>query len=114
MGKQNIELERGKTYDMSYVHPSAMTGGTVYFTIKATESDTDADDSDALITKDIDSFTVTDTTASWTLTDAETYTLSEKKYYYDIVFEDSSGESLPASWYGEVKIVKHPTNRNAQ
>lgn len=26
--KQNIELEKGKTYNMSYVHPVAMTGRT--------------------------------------------------------------------------------------
>jgi hypothetical protein len=111
MPKQNLELERGKTYDMSYTHPTAMTGGTVYFTVKSAESDTDADDSEALITKDITSFTESNTKASWTLTDSDMY-LDVNKAFYDIVFEDSSGESLPASWYGQIKIVKHPTNRN--
>ena len=111
MPKQNIELERGKTYDMSYTHPTAMTGGTVYFTMKITESDTDADDSDALIAKDITSFTLSDTKASWTLTDEDMY-VDATKAFYDIVFEDSNGESLPASWWGQVKIVGRPTNRN--
>jgi hypothetical protein len=111
VGKQNIEIERGKTYDMSYVHPTAMTGGTVYFTVKPTEFDTDQDDSDATIQKTITSFTVTDTTASWQLTDADTYK-TPGKYFYDIVFEDASSETLPASWYGQLKIVPRVTNRN--
>lgn len=113
MGKQDLELERGKTYDMSYTHPEAMTGGTVYFTLKSTKYDTDADDSDAPITKTVTSFTSGNTVASWTLTDEDTY-IDPGKYYYDIVFEDSTGESLPASWYGQVKIVGRPTNRNSQ
>lgn len=113
MGKQDLELERGKTYDMSYTHPESMAGGTVYFTLKSDEYDTDADDSDALITKNITSFTLGNTKAEWTLTDANTY-ITPGKYHYDIVFEDSTGESLPASWYGRVEITGRPTNRNAQ
>lgn len=113
MPKQNLEIEGGKTYEMSYTHPVAMTGGTVYFTVKTAEYDSDADDSDATITKDITSFTVGDTKASWTLTDEDTYK-DPGKYNYDIVFEDSDGKSLPASWYGQFKIVRRPTNRNAQ
>jgi hypothetical protein len=111
MPKQNLELEAGKTYDMSYTHPTAMTGGTVYFTVKAAEYDSDDDDSDAPIAKDVTSFTLEGTKAEWTLTDSDTY-LTPGKYYYDIVFEDSTGETLPASWWGQVKIVKRSTNRN--
>lgn len=111
MPKQNLELERGKTYEMSYVHPSSMAGGTVYFTVKSADFDTDADDSDALIKKDVTSFTSGNTVASWTLADADTY-ITPGKYKYDIVYENASGESLPASWYGDVKVVGRPTNRN--
>lgn len=113
MPKQNIELERGKTYDMSYTHPSSMAGGTVYFTIKSAEFDNDATDSNALVTKTITSFVNDSLTAEWTLTDEDMYK-EPGKYYYDVVYEDSAGESLPASWYGQAKIVGRPTNRNAQ
>src|SRR5688572_10084746 len=104
MAKQNIEIERGKTYNMSYTHPTAMTGGTVYFTVKSAAYDTDADDSDATIQKEVTSFTSGNTIASWELSDSDTYVVPGN-YYYDIVFEDSTGDSLPASWYGKCKIV---------
>jgi len=110
--KQNIELERGKTYEMSYIHPVAMTGGTLYFTIKAKEWDTDATDDDALIKKTITSFVNSGLTAEWTLTDEDTYITPRDDYRYDIVFEDVDGNALPASWYGKVKLVGRPTNRN--
>ncbi len=111
MPKQNISIESGKTYEMNYRHPADMTGGTLFFTVKSVESDDDADDSTALITKDVGSFTEDGTLAEWTLTDSDT-NLEKGKYYYDIVFEDSDGKSLPSSWYGEVRVDKHPTNRN--
>lgn len=109
--KQNIELEKGKTYNMSYVHPVAMTGGTVYFTVKSVKYDDSATDSTAVIQKNITSFSVGDTTASWTLADSDT-NITPGKYYYDIVYEALGGESLPAPWYGEIKVTGHPTNRN--
>lgn len=111
MPKQNIEIERGKTFDMSYTHPSDMSGGTVYFTVKSREFDTNAEDTDAIIKKDVSSFVNSGTKAEWTLTDEDTYK-TPGKFYYDIVYEDSNGESLPASWYGQLKIVGRPTNRN--
>jgi hypothetical protein len=114
MPKQKLEIERGKTYNMSYTHPTSMAGGTVYFTVKSAEYDTDATDASAAIPpKNITSFTNGNLTASWTLTDEDTY-ITPGKYYYDIVFENSAGESLPASWWGEVKVTGRPTNRNAQ
>lgn len=112
MPKQNLELERGKSYDMSYTHPSSMAGGTLFFTLKPVAYDSDATDTAATVKKDVTSFTVSNTKASWTLSDSDTYIDPTVKYHYDIVFADATGKSLPASWYGDVKITAHPTNRN--
>ena len=111
MAKQNLEYESGKAQDMSYVHREAMTGGKVYFTVKDVENDADNIDTTALIKKDITSFTISDTTASWTLSDAD-MNLPPNDYYYDIVYENSSSKSEPAAFYGKFKVSKRVTNRN--
>lgn len=111
MAKQNVEYESGKAQNMSYVHRESMAGGKVYFTVKAVENDADNTDSSALIKKDITSFTVGDTTASWVLSDAD-MNLPPNDYYYDIVYENAASKSEPASFYGKFKVVKRVTNRN--
>lgn len=111
MATENLTLSRNSTYDMTYTHVEAMTGGTLRFTLKPVLYDTDADDSDATIKKDVTSFSNGDLTASWTLTDANLYVTPGKNYHYDIVFEDSSGEATPPIFEGKVTITGHPTNR---
>ena len=111
MPKQDITYESGKAQDMTYIHREAMTGGTVYFTVKSVANDDSPTDTTAVIKKDITSFTDNDTTASWTLSDAD-MNLDPGKYYYDIVYEDSNSESEPAAFYGTFKIEKRVTNRN--
>lgn len=111
MANQNLTVYRGTTYDMSYVHPVAMTGGTVYFTVKPEEYDTDADDSDATPKKTITSFTESNTKASWTLTEADLY-IEPGDYFYDIIYQDVAGASSPPIFQGKFKVLPHPTNRN--
>ena len=111
MAIQNLEIKRNTTYEMSYTHTAAMTGGTVYFTVKSVEFDTDAADTSALILKTVTSFTLGNTLASWTLTDADTY-ITPGKYFYDIVYEEASGKSLPPIFEGKFKVAGHPTNRS--
>lgn len=111
MGRQNVEYESGKAQEMSYVHREAMTGGKVYFTVKEVENDNNDTDTTARITKEITSFTNSDTTASWTLTDAD-MNLPQGDYYYDIVYENSLSRSEPAAFYGRFKVPKRVTNRN--
>ena len=111
MAGNNLQVYRGVTYDMNYTHPSSMTGGTLYFTVKSSTYDSDATDTDAKIKKDITSFTNNGTYAAWTLDDADMY-IDPGKYYYGIVFEDSSGQALPPIFTGKFDVLPHTTNRN--
>lgn len=119
MAKQNLELWRNTTYEMSYTHTEAMTGFTVYFTVKTAEFDTDEPDTAATIKKTITSFTnatvngvlVTNAKASWTLSDADMY-ITPATYFYDLIVEDASGASLPPIFEGKFKVSGHATNRN--
>lgn len=111
MAKQNLEYESGKAQKMSYIHRESMAGGKVYFTVKSVANDDSATDTTAVLKKDITSFTIGNTTAEWTLSDAD-MNLEPAKYYYDIVYENSASQSEPASFYGDFKIVKRVTNRN--
>lgn len=88
-----------------------MTGGTLYFTVKPTEYDSDAADTTGMPKATIPSFTVGGTVASWTLTETDLY-IAPGTYYYDIIFTDSTGASGPPILEGKFKIVGHPTNRN--
>lgn len=111
MATQNLTIYRGVTYPMTYTHTSAMTGGTVYFTVKTAISDSDATDTAALVSNTVTSFTSGDTIASWTVTDDQTY-IDPGTYHYDILYRDSTGVTWPPIFEGKIKVLPHPTNRN--
>lgn len=103
---------------MTYNHtdgngdPVAITGSTVYFTVKEDEYDTNASDTNALIQKTITSHTdAAGGITGWQLDDSDTY-IEPGKYYFDVVVEDSSGKAEPPSLYGKFEVVGTPTNRN--
>lgn len=111
MSRQNLEVYRGIGFNMSYTHVEPMTGGTVYFTVKANKYDTDAADTTGVPKATVTTFTNAGLKGSWTITDASMY-IEPGKYYYDIIFEPSSGPSLPPIFEGEFKVLPHATNRN--
>lgn len=112
MAVANLVLTTTTTYNMTYTHVEDMTGGTVYFTVKTIQFDTDAADADAVIKKNVTSFTNDGLTASWKITSDDTFISPTAKYYYSIVYEDSNGESAPPIFTGKVTFSGHPTNRN--
>lgn len=116
MAKQDLTVYRGTAYNMTYTHVEAMTGGTVYFTVKSATSDDDATDAQAMPKKTVTVFTLdadgnTDQKAVWSVTDADMY-IEPGTYHYDIVYEGSDGESFPPIFEGKFKVLPHPTNRN--
>ena len=111
MAKANLTVRRGTTQPFTYTHPEAMTGGTIYFTVKPAEFDADADDSDALIFKTITTFTSGDTVASWELSDSDLQ-IEPDTYYYDVVYEAADGKTIPPIVEGKFKVVGKVTNRN--
>lgn len=109
-----LKINRGTTYTRSgtvSIDGSAadLTGATVRFTMKSTEYDTDIDDSDASVSKD-----VTDGTAEGayeiTIDPADTAELTPQKYYYDIKVEFADGRIFKLD-EGTVKLDGSPTNR---
>ncbi len=111
MSKQNLEVYRGIGFNMSYTHVEAMTGGTVYFTVKPTKYDTDVNDTTGVPKATVTSFTLGDTKAEWTISDEDMY-IEPGKYYYDIIYEPSGGPSYPPIFEGTFQVLQHPTNRN--
>lgn len=111
MATANLQIARGTTQPFTYTHVEAMTGGTLFFTIKQSSSDSDADDSSAILKKTISVFTNGGLTASWSLTDEETW-IKRGIYYYDIQFKDSAGNVYDPIFTGTIEITPHPTNRS--
>jgi hypothetical protein len=112
MSKHNLTLYRNTTYNMTYTHVEDMTGGKVYFTVKNVEYDTDNTDSSAMPQKIVPTFSNSGLLASWKLTDSDTY-IEPGKYFYDIVYENASGEASPPIFEGTITIKPHPTNKTA-
>lgn len=112
-----LKVNRGTTYTMTYNHQvngvaTSLVGSTVRFTMKSTEYDTDADDSDALIVKNITDGT-SGGVATITLTPTNTYQ-TPGKYFYDIKVDVASdGVTIYKMDEGTVKIDGSPTNRVA-
>lgn len=119
---QDIEIKRGNTLPITVNitdangAPVDLTGATVYFTAKSAESDTDADDTNAKIKKDV---TVhSDPTAGETLIvlDADDTTINPGNYYYDITVKYAAvGGADPivnTVVEGKLKIDGKPTNRS--
>lgn len=111
-----LKINRGTTYQRSFTYRKdgvikSLVGATVRFTVKGREFDSDTDDSDAVIVKN-----VTDGTAEGeaviTLEPSDTATLTPKKYFYDIkVDEDSDGVFVYKVDEGTIELDGSPTNR---
>lgn len=120
--KQDLTIKRGTTYPITIEvtddagDPVDLTGATVRFTAKSAEYDTDADDSDAAISKDVTTHydengveAPEEGKSTITLTDTDTY-INPGNYYYDITIEYSTGViNTPVE--GRLKIDGKPTNR---
>lgn len=120
--KSDLTIKRGTTYPITITvtddsgDPVDLTGATVRFTAKTAEYDTDADDSDAAIAKNVtvhvDEEGVASATSgksTITLTDTDTY-INPGNYYYDITIEYSTGV-INTPIEGKLKIDGKPTNR---
>jgi len=89
-----LEVYRGdhKTYTLTFTDGDGaaidITGWTIFFTVKTSESDADAD---AVITKDVTSHTSpTGGLSSIALTSADT-NIDVKRYHYDIQIKKDDG-----------------------
>jgi hypothetical protein len=113
-----VKINRGTTFvwNVNYSkdgEPATLVGATVRFTVKATEFSADADDSDAVITRDIDDVTgIVGTTATFTLDPADTATLEPGTYFYDIKVEEAGGAVYKID-EGKIRLDGSPTNRLA-
>ena len=119
---QDITIKRGTTLPITVNitdangAPVDLTGATVYFTAKTAESDTDADDNNAAIAKDVTIHT--DPTEGETLIvlDADDTTINPANYYYDITVKYAAvGGADPVVntvVEGKLKIDGKPTNRS--
>lgn len=111
-----LKIDRGTTYTRTLTYKengvaTTLVGATVRFTVKSAEYDTDADDSDASIIKN-----VTDGTSGGvaviTIDPADTAELTPGKYFYDIKVEKATGEIYKVD-EGSIKLDGSPTNRLA-
>lgn len=87
-----------------------LTGATVFFTLKENPHDTDADDSEAVLTKTITSHS--DAPNGQTLielTDSDT-NIAPKNYFYDVKVKESDGKIYLAT-KGRCRVSGSPTNR---
>lgn len=112
-------IDRGTSYAINgtYLDDDGVavdiTSADIFFTVKPTKYDDDADDSDATILKDA---TITDGPNGEykiTLTPTDTY-VDPGNYYYSIKIDvngDDGDVKLLAS--GKVKIVPNTTNRTS-
>lgn len=112
-------IDRGTTYAINgtYLDDDGaavdITNSDIFFTVKSSKYDDDADDSEATISKDA---TITDGPSgeyTITLTPTDTY-VEPGNYYYSIKIDvdgDDSDVKLLAS--GKVKIVPNTTNRTS-
>ncbi len=114
-----MSIHRGVTYDIVYHHenstgdPVPLTGCTIYFTVKTEEWDTNTTDTSAVIKKTTSVHTNAAAGLSgWKLTDADTQVAEPGDYYFDIIVEDASGESLPPCVIGAFIVKPKQTNRN--
>lgn len=111
-----LKINRGTTYTIGLIYkkngePETLVGATVRFTIKTTEWDTDMDDSDAVLLKNVTDGTA-EGQATITIDPEDTAEITPDKYYYDIKVEESGGEIYKVD-EGTIKLDGSPTNRGA-
>ena len=111
-----ITIPKGTTYAITFTYKrdgvaADLTGATVYFTIKSAEFDSDADDSDALIKKDVTVHTDAESgETEITLSPTDTNVVPGD-YFYDIKVKEADGDVYKAV-EGKVKVDGSPTNRS--
>lgn len=112
----NVHRKTDYTITFNYLNSDnsarPLTGATVFFTVKDVTYDDDADDSEALITKDITSHTnAAGGITEIELSDTDT-NLDPMQYFYDIVVVESGGERYRAK-KGRFEIVSGVGNRSS-
>ena len=99
-------------YESDGTTARALTGATVYFTIKPNSWDQDSDDSEALLSYSTTSHTnPSGGLTTITLTDVNT-NIVPGNYFYDIVVKESNGLIYKAT-EGRCRIESKVTNRAA-
>lgn len=110
----NLKINRGTTYTLGVNYQrngvaTSLVGATVRFTMKTAEYSTNADDSDASVSKNVTDGTA-EGTATILLQPADTATLTPGSYFYDIKVQEADG-SIYKIDEGKVKLDGSPTNR---
>jgi hypothetical protein len=114
MGK--FTVDRGTTFTIDIVYKkngvaASLTGATIRFTVKSSEFDTSADDSTALVLKNVTSHSDPENGISLiTLDPVDTATITPGKYRYDIKVAEAGGAVYKID-EGVLKIDGSPTNR---
>lgn len=109
-----LKINRGTTYRRTVRYKkdgvaTTLAGATVRFTMKAKEFDTDFDDSDAIIQKDVTDGT-SEGVAVILIAPADTAELAPKKYFYDIKVQEAGGDIYKVD-EGTIELDGSPTNR---
>lgn len=109
-----LKINRGTTYTIGILYKrngvaTSLVDATVRFTVKAAEYDSDWDDSDALIEKNITNGNVSGE-ATITIDPVDTAELEPETYYYDIKVEQADGAIYKID-EGTIKLDGSPTNR---
>lgn len=109
-----ITMNRGTTFaiDVDYQvdgEPATLVGGVVRFTVKSTEYDSDADDSDAILVKNVSDGDAQGH-ATISIDPVDTATITPGNYYYDIKVENADHDIYKIA-EGRFKLDGSPTNR---
>lgn len=112
----NLEMTRGTTYAIRVEYllggvPRTLVGATLRFTVKTAEFDADADDSEALLVKNVTIHVDAAGGISMIQLDpTDTATVDPGDYFYDIRVEEAGGATYVIS-KGRFRLDGSPTNR---
>ena len=109
-----LTINRGTTYTIEFQYQkdgvdTTLVGATVRYTMKEEKWDTDTDDSEALVTKNVTNGN-SSSEATITLDPSDTATITPGKYFYDIKVEEAGGDIYKVD-EGKVTLDGSPTNR---
>jgi hypothetical protein len=115
MTNKDYSIVRGDTFSLALNFTSGsiaqnISGSTFYLTVKDDISDNATDDSDAIIQETL-SVASSGSSAIITIPAATTKNLSYNKYYYDLVWKDSSG-NVTTLLLGKWNVVQDVTRRD--
>jgi len=113
----DITLDRKSDQDISFQYYEAdgttkrsLSGATIYFTVKDNPFDSDSDDSDATIKKDVTSHTTAATGLSTiSLTDTDT-NISPSNYFYSIRVKEID-DMIYTAQTGRLRVSANTGNR---